>query len=429
MLSEDGRHYVLNGEKCFISNGSWADVFTVMAQVGGDKFSAFIVDRDTPGFEVGAEETKMGLRGSSTVSLRFQNVRVPVENLLYQVGKGAAIAFNALNWGRFKLGVACVGGCKRILEHVIEYALERQQFGQSIAQFDAIKGKIADMTVVTYAADSMCYRTTGLVQDAIDSLDRNAEDYYLQMGEAMERYAIEASMAKVYGTDTSAFVIDEGLQIFGGYGFLEDYPLARAYRDDRINRIWEGTNEINRIIIANYMIKKVVKGEIFLPGDDGEIQASMKAPLIGGALEDEAAAIDAAKKLVILVLQEALREYGKDLSHEQQLTASIADLLILTYTAEATLCRVHQNLEAMGEDRTAVAIAQVFCAETVWGLQTLVMRSLHRVFKSGLSVPIRESVVKLQDRMNLQTDTIARKRSIAEHMYSHKRYPFEQGRS
>ena len=370
-----------------------------------------------------------GLTHTNPRRPRFLNVRVPVENLLYRVGKGAAIAFNALNWGRFKLGVACVGGSKRVLEHAIEYALERQQFGQPIAQFDAIKGKIADMTVATYAADSMCYRTTGLVQDAIDSLDRNAEDYYLQMGKAMERYAIEVSMAKVYGTDTSALVVDEGLQIFGGYGFLEDYPLARAYRDDRINRIWEGTNEINRIIITTYMIKKIVKGEISLPSEADELQASAKAPLIEGVLENEAAAIDAAKKFVILVLQEAMREYGKDLSHEQQLTASIADLLILTYTAEATLCRVHQNLDAMGEDRTPVDIARVFCAETVWGLQSLVMRSLHRVFKSGLSVPIRESVAELQEKMNLQTDTIARKRSIAEHMYRHKRYPFEQGRS
>ena len=264
VLSDDGKHYILNGEKQFISNGSWADVFTVLVQVDGDKFSGFIVDRDTEGFEIGAEEKKMGMQGSSTTPLIFTNAKVPVENLLYKVGKGATIAFNILNTGRYKLAAACIGGSKLGIEHSIEYALDRRQFGQPIAYFDAIKGKIADMTVRIYAADSMLYRTIGLIQNAIDKLDKSDPDYYKKTGEATEKFAVEASMAKVFGSETSDLVVDESLQIHGGYGFTEEYPLARAYRDDRINRIWEGTNEINRAIVTGYMMKKVLMEEISL---------------------------------------------------------------------------------------------------------------------------------------------------------------------
>lgn len=262
MLSDDGKHYILNGEKIFITNGGWADVFIVFAQVDGSKFSAFIVDRDTEGFTIGAEEKKMGMKGSSTTSLIFQNAKVPVENLLYNVGKGATIAFNVLNIGRFKLGAAGVGGSKNGIEAAAQYAMERRAFGKPIAQFDAIIKKIADMTVRTFAADSMVYRTIGLLQNEIDGLDKSDLNYYIHLGEAMEKYAIETSMAKVYGSDTSHFVLNEGLQIFGGYGFLEEYPMASAYRDDRINQIWEGTNEINRQIITGFMMKKALMEEL-----------------------------------------------------------------------------------------------------------------------------------------------------------------------
>ena len=261
-LSDDGSHYILNGEKQFISNGGWADVYTILAQVDGNKFSGFIVDRDTEGFTIGAEEKKMGMKGSSTTSLKFTDAKVPVENLLYEIGKGATIAFNALNIGRYKLASASVGGSKLAIRETIKYALERRQFGQPIAKFDSIIGKIADITVRTYVADTMLYCTVGMIQDAIDDLDKEDPKYYIKMGETMERFAIEASMAKVYGSETSDMVADNCLQIFGGYGFIEEYPIAMAYRDDRINRIWEGTNEINRAIISGYMMKKVLTGEI-----------------------------------------------------------------------------------------------------------------------------------------------------------------------
>ena len=250
MLSDDGAYYLLNGEKQFVSNGGWADVYTILAQVDGNKFSGFIVDRDTEGLTIGAEEKKMGMKGSSTTSLKFTNAKVPVDNLLYDVGKGATIAFNALNIGRYKLGAASVGGSKQAIKQTLNYALERKQFGQPIAKFDSIIGKIADITVQTYVADTMLYRTVGMIQDAIDELDKEDPNYYMKMGEAMERFAVEASMAKIYGSETSSMVVNNSLQIFGGYGFIEEYPIAMAYRDDRINQIWEGTNEINRAIVT-----------------------------------------------------------------------------------------------------------------------------------------------------------------------------------
>ena len=263
-LTEDGEHYILNGEKQFISNGGWADVFTILAQVNGNKFSCFVVDKETEGFTIGSEEKKMGMKGSSTTSLKFTDAKVPAKNLLYEVGKGATIAFNALNIGRYKLGAASIGGSKLAIREAIKYAIDRRQFGQPIAKFDAIIGKIADITVRTYVADTMLYRTVGMIQDAIDDLDDKDPEYYIKMGEAMERFAIEASMAKVYGSETSDMVVDNCMQIFGGYGFIEEYSIAMAYRDDRINRIWEGTNEINRAIISGYMMKKVLTEEISL---------------------------------------------------------------------------------------------------------------------------------------------------------------------
>ena len=263
-LSEDKRYYILNGEKQFVSNGGWADIYTILAQVEGSKFSGFIVDRDTEGLLIGKEEKKLGMKRSSTTSLKFKDAKVPVENLLYEVGKGATIAFNALNIGRYKLGSASVGGSKQAIKQTIRYALDRRQFGQPIAKFDSIQGKIADMTIRIYVADTMLYRTVGMIQDAIDYLDKNDPKYYVRMGEAMERFAIEASMAKVYGSETSSMIVDNCLQIFGGYGFIEEYPIAMAYRDDRINRIWEGTNEINRSIITGYLMKNVLMEEISL---------------------------------------------------------------------------------------------------------------------------------------------------------------------
>ena len=314
-LSEDKKHYILNGEKQFVSNGGWADIYTILVQVEGNKFSGFIIDRDTEGLSIGNEEKKLGMKGSSTTSVKFKDAKVPVENLLYKVGKGATIAFNALNIGRYKLGSASVGGSKQAIKQSIRYSLDRRQFGQPIARFDSILGKIANMAIRIYVADTMLYRTVGIIQDAIDSLDKNDPKYYIRMGEAMEQFAIEASMAKVYGSETSSMIVDNCLQIFGGYGFIEEYPIAMAYRDDRINRIWEGTNEINRSIITGYLMKNVLMEEILLRDiiqtKDDIISkiADPKEPFSEYIL-----GIEAAKVMVVLIFHEALCQFGQDLN-------------------------------------------------------------------------------------------------------------------
>jgi alkylation response protein AidB-like acyl-CoA dehydrogenase len=427
VLSEDGKYYILNGDKQFISNGSWADVYTVLAQVDGNKFSGFIVDRDIEGFEVGAEEKKMGMKGSSTTPLKFTNAKVPVENLLFKVGKGAAIAFNALNVGRYKLAAACIGGSKIGIEHAVKYALERRQFGQPIAYFDAIKGKVADLVIRIYAADSMLYRTVGLIQNAIDVLDKSDSDYYKKMAEATERFAIEASMAKVFGSETSNLVVDEVLQIYGGYGFTEEYPVARAYRDDRINRIWEGTNEINRAIITGYMMKKVLMEEIslrdYLKGVDDFL--AIEYPDIEEDLfQSEKFALESAKRLASMVFQEALCEYGQDLKHEQQLSEAIADIFTYIYTAGSVISRARQSQSSNGISNMSSVIARIFTAESLLEVKFLSNICLNKIFKETIPANFKNTVIQLESRMTLNTDTISLKQSLADFMYSKNNYPF-----
>ena len=426
-LSDDGSHYILNGEKQFISNGGWADVYTILAQVDGNKFSGFIVDRDTEGFTIGAEEKKMGMKGSSTTSLKFTDAKVPVENLLYEVGKGATIAFNALNIGRYKLASASVGGSKLAIRETIKYALERRQFGQPIAKFDSIIGKIADITVRTYVADTMLYCTVGMIQDAIDDLDKEDPKYYIKMGETMERFAIEASMAKVYGSETSDMVADNCLQIFGGYGFIEEYPIAMAYRDDRINRIWEGTNEINRAIISGYMMKKVLTEEISLRDFLKDLNTFIAADVQANSQDNfaiEKHAVQATKKLVVLIFQEALCEFGQDLKHEQQLSEAFADIFTHIYTSESVICRVQQPLSSNGTSNMPVNIAKINVAESLLEVRSLSAKCLNRIFSENVPTSIMRSVTKLHDIINLDTDTISLKKDLGEFMIDRKDYPF-----
>ena len=426
-LSDDGSHYILNGEKQFISNGGWADVYTILAQVDGNKFSGFIVDRDTEGFTIGAEEKKMGMKGSSTTSLKFTDAKVPVENLLYEVGKGATIAFNALNIGRYKLASASVGGSKLAIRETIKYALERRQFGQPIAKFDSIIGKIADITVRTYVADTMLYCTVGMIQDAIDDLDKEDPKYYIKMGETMERFAIEASMAKVYGSETSDMVADNCLQIFGGYGFIEEYPIAMAYRDDRINRIWEGTNEINRAIISGYMMKKVLTEEISLRDFLKDLNTFIAADAQANSQDNfaiEKHAVQATKKLVVLIFQEALCEFGQDLKHEQQLSEAFADIFTHIYTSESVICRVQQTLSSNGTSNMPVNIAKINVAESLLEVRSLSAKCLNRIFSENVPTSIMRSVTKLHDIINLDTDTISLKKDLGEFMIDRKDYPF-----
>lgn len=427
MLSEDGKHYILNGEKIFITNGGWADVFIVFAQVDGNKFSAFIVDRDTEGFTIGAEEKKMGMKGSSTTSLIFQNAKVPAENLLYKVGKGAAIAFNVLNIGRFKLGAAGVGGSKNGIEAASKYAKERRAFGQSISKFDAIIKKIADMTVRTFTADSMVYRTIGLLQKEIDQLDKSDPNYYIHLGEAMEKFAIETSMAKVYGSETSHFVVNEGLQIFGGYGFLEEYPMASAYRDDRINQIWEGTNEINRQIIAGYMMKNALLEELPIRDAISSIENYMsngKLDESNGPLATECETIETGKRLALFILNEALKKFGQDLKHEQQITEILADIFMDLFTAESTVIRAQKIMSDGNHDRTVCSIAKIFTAEMVLRLLNMSLTALNGIYGGHTKPMVIDQLRHFQARMMMPTDIINLKREVANRIYQSNTYPF-----
>ena len=427
VLSENGTHYILNGEKQFNSNGGWADVYTVLAQVDGNKFSGFIVDRETKGFSIGPEEKKMGMKGSSTTSLKFTNAEVPVENLLYKVGKGASIAFNALNIGRYKLAAASVGGSKLAIRETINYALQRRQFGQPLAKFDSIIGKISDITIQTYVADTMLYRTVGMIQDAIDDLDKSDSNYYKKMGETMERFAVEASMAKVYGSETSSMVVDHCLQIFGGYGFIEEYPMAMPYRDDRINQIWEGTNEINRAIITGYMMKKVLMEEIslrdYLKNLNDFIVSSVE-PTNKDLFKKEKHGLESAKMVTVLIFQEALCVFGQDLKHEQQLGEALADMFTHLFTAESLIARVQQTMSAEINSVMAMNIAKIDVAESFLDIILMSGKCLNRIFEEKTPVHISDTVKKLTLKMTLNTDTIMLKKLLGEYVFEQKKYPF-----
>ena len=427
VLSDDGKHYILNGEKVFITNGGWADVYTVFAKVDGEKFTAFIVERDTPGFTQGPEYDKMGMRGSSTTPLIFQNAKVPVENLLYEVGKGHHIAFNVLNMGRFKMSASLLGGAKLTTSASIEYILERRQFGKAIAHFDTTIGKVADMVVETFSADSMTYRTVGMIQDAVDELDKTDPNYYIMMGEAMEKYAIESSMAKVYCSELNGRVIDNGLQMMGGYGFIEEYTMARLYRDCRIDRIWEGTNEINRQIITGYMMKKALMEELPIQGAIREIEQYMnngKLETDSETLLAESNVIETSKRLALFLLNEGICEFGQDLKHQQQIADILANIFIDIYVAESTVLRAKKMLKNPTSPPSVEGVAKIFVAEMAQRMVQLAETALKGIYNGDLSPLMHESLNAFRSRMYLPTNTIGLKREIAAYAYSKTSYPY-----
>ena len=427
VLSDDGKHYILNGEKVFITNGGWADVYTVFAKVDGEKFTAFIVERDTPGFTQGPEYDKMGMRGSSTTPLIFQNAKVPVENLLYEVGKGHHIAFNVLNMGRFKMSASLLGGAKLTTSASIDYILERRQFGKAIAHFDTTIGKVADMVIETFSADCMTYRTVGMIQDAVDELDKTDPNYYIMMGEAMEKYAIESSMAKVYCSELNGRVIDSGLQMMGGYGFIEEYTMARLYRDCRIDRIWEGTNEINRQIITGYMMKKALMEELPIQGAIREIEQYMnngKLEIDSEILIAESNVVETSKRLALYLLNEGICEFGQDLKHQQQIADILANIFIDIYVAESTVLRAKKILGDPTKHSSVEAVAKIFVAEMAQRIMQLADTALKGIYNGDLSTLIHENLNMFRSRMYLPTNTIGLKREIAAYAYSKKSYPY-----
>lgn len=360
-LSEDGKHYVLNGEKTFITNGGFADLFIVFAKIDGEHFSCFIVEKDFGGVSVGAEEKKLGIRGSSTVQVYLDNCKVPVENLLGEIGKGHKIAFNILNVGRFKLGVACVGAAKQAFDDAVKYANERHQFGQPISNFGMIKNKIANMATYMYAVEAMSYRTAGLLDGILEPIDKHADDAPKLTMEGIEEYVTECSIMKIRGSEMLDYVVDEVVQIYGGYGYVAEYPAERHYRDSRITRIYEGTNEINRMLTPGMLLKRALKGELPLLAAAKKLQDELlEVPSFDdepeGPLVAEKKVIDNAKKVCLLTLGLAAQKFGKELNDEQGVLGDLADVIIETYGMESAYLRTMKMIAARGEGEVAVEI-------------------------------------------------------------------------
>jgi alkylation response protein AidB-like acyl-CoA dehydrogenase len=365
VLSPDGRHYILNGEKMWITNAGFADLFTVFAKVDGEKFSAFLVERTFPGFSAGAEEHKMGIRGSSTCPIILNDCQVPVENLLGEVGKGHIIAFNILNIGRFKLCAMCVGGARVSIEHAISYAKQRKAFGKTIGEFGLIREKIANMATLIYVGESLVYRTVGMMDallSEIDSASPDAAAVAKERRKAIEEYAVECSILKVWGSEMIDYVVDESLQIHGGYGFVEEYPAEGAYRDARINRIFEGTNEINRLIITGFLLKRAMSGQLpLLPAIKKLMDEVLSGPSVGeeieGPLAEERKLVGQAKKLGLFVSGAATQKYMQAIQEQQEVMGAIADMTIEIYAMESAVLRAQKMVEQKGEASAALAVA------------------------------------------------------------------------
>ena len=353
-LSADGKYYLLNGQKCWITNGGFADVYTVFAKVDGDKFTAFIIERGTEGFTQGPEEHKMGIKGSSTVQLYFQDCKVPVENLLGEIGKGHRIAFNILNIGRLKLCAAALGGSKRALSETVNYAKTREQFKQPISNFGAIKHKLAEMAIRIFVAESALYRTAKWIDEKEHELIAAGKPFNEALLGGAEEYAIECAMLKVYGSETLDFVVDEGVQIHGGNGFSAEYNISRAYRDSRINRIYEGTNEINRLLTLDMTLKRAMQGRLDLMSSAMSVQKElMNIPEFGS--EDEAPfskelkLVANLKKAILLTAGAAVQKLMMKIDSEQEVLMNIADMAIETFNAESALLRVMKLTDQHGE--------------------------------------------------------------------------------
>ncbi len=379
-LSADGKHYLINGQKCWITNGGFADVYTVFAKIDGDKFTAFILERGIEGFTQGPEEHKMGIKGSSTVQLYFQDCKVPVENLLGEAGKGHIIAFNILNIGRLKLCAAAIGASKMALSTTINYANTREQFKTPIAKFGAIQHKLAEAAIKTYCGESALYRTGKWIEDKKTALLEEGKPYHEALLGAAEEYAIECAILKVHGSEVLDFVVDEGVQVHGGNGYSDEYTISKAYRDSRINRIYEGTNEINRLLSVDMLLKRALKGKLDLMGPAMAVQKElMSIPEFGsgddeGNFLEEKKSIAQMKKAILMTAGAAVQKLMQKLQDEQEILMNIADMILETFVAESTLLRVMKLVDKQGEASSQIQVDIMHCA---------LNDALDRINKSG----------------------------------------------
>ena len=428
-LSADGTHYILNGQKMWITNGGFADLFIVFAKVGGEKLTAFIVEKSFPGCKPGNEEHKMGIHGSSTTPVFLENCQVPKENLLHEVGRGHIVAFNVLNAGRFTLGASCVGGAKYVIMTASKYAKERKAFGKQIGEFGLMKEKLAEMAVRIFAVDSMIYRTAGNIEAAMTAASGSGDKTQNAM-KVLEEYAIESSIAKVYGSEMLDFVVDEAVQIFGGYGFHEDYSVCRAYRDSRINRIFEGTNEINRMLIVQMLMKRAMGGQLPL------IPAAMKLAdeiLAGpsfeetpeGVLAEETRVIANTKKMFLQAAGGALQRFRERLADEQELIGALANMVMEIYAMESCLLRAQKAAAAKGEVAASGMIdaARVFIADAAERVDHEAKRAIAAVHEGDMLITQMAVLKRFGKRPAV--DTIALRRRVAAAVQAQDRYPFE----
>lgn len=409
-LSEDGKYYILNGVKQFISNAGFAHLFTVFAKVDGEHFTAFLVERDTPGLSFGPEEKKMGIKASSTRQVILEDVKVPVENVLGEIGKGHKIAFNVLNVGRYKLGAGAVGGAKRALELSAQYATQRVQFGRPIGRFGLIQQKLGEMASRIYAAESAVYRTVGLIDEALEG-KKGAEAVMA----GIEEYAVEASIIKVLGSEVLDYVVDEGVQIHGGYGYIQEYPIERAYRDARINRIFEGTNEINRLLIPGMLLRRALKGQLPLIQAAQKLQKELLEPSFEEPEDVELHQIAGLKKLALMVAGLAVQKYGQGVEEEQEVLGTVADILIDAYAAESALLRA-RRLGGL-----APVLARIYLVQALDRAQAGALSVLPRLVEGDEARVVYSAARRLTKRE--PADLVALRREVAEAVLEAQGYP------
>jgi len=428
-LSDDGKYYILNGQKMWITNGGFADILITFAKVDGDKFTCFIIDTKSPGFTSGQEEEKIGIKGSSTRALFLDNVKVPKENILGEIGKGHYIAFNILNVGRFKLCAMTTGGAKKFSSLSVNYANERKQFGRQISSFGAIKYKLAEQAIKIFVAESATMRTSGLLNDKELELLNSGKSYGEAMIGAAEEYAIEAAMLKVFGSEVLDYVVDETVQVYGGYGYSEEYPAARGYRDSRINRIFEGTNEINRLLTVDMLVKRSMKGRLNLLGPAMAIQKElMSVPEFGeeptGVLVKELQAIRNAKKSILMTAGMAVQKFMQKLADEQEVIMNLTDMLIEVYTSESAILRT-QKLAAMKSEtelQPYIDITKVYVSDS---LERINLYGKHAIasFAEGDELKLLTLGLKRFTKFDLVNTTRLR-RNIADRMIEANGYCF-----
>ena len=428
-LSPDGKYYILNGQKQFITNAGFADVFMTYAKVDEEKFTSFIVEKKFEGVSVDEEENKMGIKGSSTRSVLFTDAKVPVENVLGEVGKGHVVAFNSLNIGRLKLGAGCVGSIKVVLQDAVAYAKQRVQFGKPIAEFGLIKHKIAEMAIRTFTVESMVYRTAEMTDRILQRIDPHAEDVGIQMARAIEEYAIEDSINKIYASEMLDYIVDEALQIHGGYGYIHGYAIERGYRDSRMSRIVEGTNEINRLLIMDMLTKRAMKNRLPVLVAAQKVANELltlrpKIEADDGKLTLQKEMVEMSKKIALLVAGAAVQKYMMKLADEQEILASISDMVIEVFAMESALLRAMKSMEKFGDEKSQIqkAMVQVYVNDAFNRLEGFAKQAFAAIAE-GDTLRAQLSVLKKLTRFT-PVNTVALRREIADAVIKVGKYPF-----